>query len=125
MNYLGIDYGSSKIGLAKASGELPIATPLGVIKNKSAIFEDLEIIIASEGITEIVVGYPLSLSGEAGPQTKEVDAFIEKLRSLSIPVVKQDERFSTKSAVGGKDDDASAAALILQTYLDSHAKNNQ
>src|SRR3989338_5955028 len=99
MNYLGIDYGQSKIGLAKASSELPIATPLGVIKNKSAIFEDLEIIIAEEGITQIVVGYPLSLSGEAGPQAKEVDAFIEQLRSLSISIAKQDERVSTKTAV--------------------------
>ncbi|MDP1709347.1 MAG: Holliday junction resolvase RuvX, partial [Candidatus Komeilibacteria bacterium] len=64
--------------------------------------------------------YPLSLSGEAGEQAKEVDDFIEKLRSLSIPIAKQDERFSTKSAVAAGDDDASAAALILQTYLDSH-----
>ena len=120
MNYLGIDYGRSKIGLAKASSELRVATPLGVIKNKSAIFEDLEMIIAEEGITQIVVGYPLTLSGEVGGQAKEVDGFIDKLKTFSIPVAKQDERFSTKSAVSSGDDDASAAALILQTYLDSH-----
>src|SRR3989339_1360203 len=125
MNYLGIDYGQSKIGLAKASSELPIATPLGVIKNKSAIFEDLEIIIAEEGITQIVVGYPLSLSGKIGSQAKEVDAFIKKLRPLSIPVAKQDERFSSKSAVASGDDDASAAALILQTYLDSRREDTR
>lgn len=125
MNYLGIDYGQSKIGLSKASSELPVATPLGVIKNKSAVFEDLEMIIAEEGITQIIVGYPLTLSGEAGAQAKEVDVFIEKLRPLSIPIAKQDERFSSKSAVAKGDDDSSAAALILQTYLDSHVRNNQ
>ncbi len=65
-----------------------------------------------------MVRYPLSLSGEEGNQTKEVDEFIKQLESLKKPIHKQDERFSTRSAVGKRDDDASSATLILQTYLD-------
>lgn len=122
MNYLGIDYGQAKIGLAKAASEVPIAIPFSVLKNKATFLEDLENIVAVEDINQIIVGYPLSLAGEVGKQAKEIDSFIEKLRFLSIPIAKQDERFSSKSAVAKGDDDASAATLILQTYLDSHIK---
>jgi len=114
--YLGIDYGKSKIGLAKATSEVKIATPLRVIRG--GIIE-VKKIIQEEEVDEIVVGYPLNLSGKIGAQAKEVDVFIKQLESVEKKVYKQDERFSTRSAVSESDDDASSAALILQTYLDS------
>lgn len=120
MNYLGIDYGLAKIGLAKASEELRIATPLVVIFNGHNMLEELETIVGSEQITQIVIGYPLTMAGEVGQQAKVVDEFIEKIKVLSIPIIKQDERLSTAGAVSRGHDDASAAALILQTYLDGH-----
>lgn len=122
MNYLGIDYGQAKIGLAKAVSDAPIAIPFSVLKNKATFLEDLENIVAVEDINQLVVGYPLNLAGEVGGQAKDVDIFIEKLKFLGLPIAKQDERFSSKSAVAKGDDDASAATLILQTYLDSHIK---
>jgi putative holliday junction resolvase len=113
--YLGIDYGGSKIGLAKATSEAKVATPLSVIHNG---LEGLKRVIKEEEIDELVVGYPLSLSGELSKQTQVVNAFIASLEPLGKPIHKQDERFSTKSAVSKKDDDASAASLILQTFLE-------
>ena len=116
MNYLGIDYGKSKIGLAKATDEVKIATPLRVIRGG---INEVKKVIAEEEADEIIVGYPLNLSGKVGEQAKEVDVFIGKLESTKKKIHKQDERFSTRSAVSESDDDSSSAALILQTYLDS------
>ena len=119
MNYLGIDFGLSKIGLAKGSDALNIATPFDILSHSSNLIDDLSKIVKENEIDEIVVGFPLSLSGAENKQTKIVDDFIGKLKILGKPIHKQDERFSTRSAVSeGKDDDSSAAALILQTFLD-------
>ncbi len=117
MNYLGIDYGKSKIGLAISKGEARVAIPFKIVPSVDSIKE----IIESEEIDEIVVGYPITLSGQIGVQAIEVDKFIEKIKNFKKKIHKQDERFSTKSAkeaVLKGDEDASSAALILQTYLD-------
>jgi len=115
MNYLGIDYGSAKIGLAKATDELRIATPFSVVRKGA---REIIRIIEAEDIDEIVVGYPFNLKGEAASQAHRVDMFISELAPTGKPVHRQDERFSSRAAVAQKDDDSSAAALILQTYLD-------
>lgn len=116
MNYLGIDYGRSKIGLATAKEGIKIAMPFGVVSN----IDEIEEVIKNQNIDEIVVGYPFTLSGEVGHQAKEVDNFIKKLQKFGKEINKQDERFSTRSSVSkkGEEDDSSSAALILQTYLD-------
>ncbi|OIO49377.1 MAG: Holliday junction resolvase RuvX [Parcubacteria group bacterium CG_4_9_14_0_2_um_filter_41_8] len=122
--YLGIDYGKSKIGLAKGTDETRVATPMRILENNEKAIKLLDEIVDINEIDEIVVGYPLSLSGEVGPQAREVDAFIEEVaQAIDKPVNKQDERFSSRSAVSKGDDDASAAALILQTYLERISNN--
>jgi len=113
MNYLGIDYGRSKIGLALSKG-VKIATPFKIVSN----LEDIENVINSENIDEIVVGYPITLLGEVGKQALEVDKFIQELEKFGKKISRQDERFSTRSSFSKGEDDSSAAALILQTYLD-------
>ena len=69
--YLGIDFGQSKIGLAKAASEMRIATPLRVIHNDIG---ELKRIVAAEEIDELVVGYPLTLSGAVGSQARSLRA---------------------------------------------------
>ena len=119
MNYLAIDYGSKKIGLAKAAVELKIATPFKILQNSPRVFADLRQIIKQEEIDELVVGYPLTLKGETGKQAQAVEKFIKKMSIFNLPISRQDERFSSRGAVGSKfGNDASAAALILQSYLD-------
>lgn len=119
---LGIDFGEKKIGLALSSGNT--ALPFAVIPHDRHCVDFLEKLIAEEGITRVVVGLPFSLSGSENKHAKRVRKFIAVLSSaLSVPVVAEDERFSTKAAHAagsGSIDDAHAAAEILQTYLDAH-----
>lgn len=125
MFYLGIDWGTKKIGLALGSNETKIATPFGVVKN----FEEVLGVIQKEGIGAIVLGRPLRLGGEAGNMEKhfqefkirlETDAYIQKNK---IQIYLFDERFSTKAAnkLPGErkekaQDDAIAAMLILEDF---------
>ncbi len=121
MNYLGIDYGEAKIGLAKASDEARVAVPFRTVLNSADLIDQLERIILAEAIQHIVVGYPLMLSGDEGAATNMVDGFIEKLKTLSLPITTQDERFSTTSgSLSRERDHPAAAALILATYLEAH-----
>ena len=71
----------------------------------------------------MVVGLPLTLRGEHGFQAAETTAFVEALRAvLAVPVETYDERFTTALAAregGGSDEDARAAAHLLDGYLRS------
>ncbi len=126
MNYLGIDYGTKRIGLALASDEtspVPFATvPLSEVVK----------IITDEQIDVVVVGRPRAM-GDTDRVTaieKETQQFINNLKSqISIPVVQEDERLSSKGADAlGKefgqsgDRDAVAAMLILESYLGRQKK---
>lgn len=116
---LGIDYGSSKIGLALADTETKLAVPFKVIEtdNLKAIIQELA--QDTEDLEKIVVGLPLGLSGLETAQTKEVKKFIEELKKSSgLAVEEIDERLTTVAAKKAGGDDAVAAMYILQSYLD-------
>ncbi len=144
--FLGIDYGSSKVGLALGDSETKIATPFKVIKPQELFLEIERLIERGEGLDAAVIGLPLGLNGQETEQTKEVKNFAQELaEKISIPLVFEDERLSTVAAhkaglprrshrldrvetpasrLGGRvkagKDDAVAAMYILQTYLDRH-----
>jgi len=131
--FIGIDYGTRRIGLAKSDPTGLIASPLTtieVISNREAM-EKLTKIILQYQPAELVVGYPLSLSGDRGPKCREVDRFIEQLGKVySGPIHKVDERLSSVEAarvihahgkkVGTEKRilDRVAAVIILQRFLD-------
>jgi len=139
MPILGIDYGAKKIGLAKSDDKNRMALPLEILLNtgQDEVLARLKSICQEEQIERIVVGVPISLHPEKretfwrqkdlqNGQMKEVLSFVKWLESeFDIPIEVEDERLSTKMANGlRKDlvqkgpDDAVAAMLILQTYLD-------
>ena len=121
MNYLGVDYGTKRIGLAKAEDELKIATPLTTIPNDPNIFEKIREIVIREKISDIVLGVPVSFDGKEHRFTQEVRGFGKNLeKSVGLPVRFQNEILTTIQAEkgGSADPDASAAALILQSFLD-------
>ena len=74
-------------------------------------------------VERVVVGLPLTLRGEHGAQAVETDAFVEALRAaVDVPVETYDERFTTALAErdgGAADEDARAAAHLLESYLRS------
>ncbi|MFC1510881.1 Holliday junction resolvase RuvX [Candidatus Margulisiibacteriota bacterium] len=126
---LGLDYGEKRIGVAVSDLLGLTAQPLMVISDIS----ELEPILKRyEQVDKIIVGLPKRLSGEIGPAGQKVLAFMEQLKSkLALPVEIWDERLTTAAAEKTlisaglsrqkrkKVIDKSAAALILQSYLDS------
>jgi len=126
MTILGLDYGEKKIGVAKSAGSL--AVTFCIIQNDKILFQRIKEICEQQNIEKIVVGVPYPHSGNASDQQKKSEQFVKDLKQeLSIDVVAEDERMSSQMAqklgVGlkrGEEDDAIAAMLVLQSYLDKH-----
>ena len=131
---LGIDYGERRIGLAVSDHTHVIAQPLTTLirEDSGAWWDRLAAIIAEQEVDAIVVGYPRTLRGTASRQTEAVDRFITRLQDRQpVPVHRYDERLTSVAArkaltqqgikTGHRKEavDRTAAALILQDYLDS------
>ncbi len=109
-----------------------LASPLTIInrRDESRDIEAIIDIISQQQVGRVIVGLPYSLDGSLGEQAEKVKAFTRKLVSrLQVPLEYRDERLTTvmaerlRRAVKGKKtgkagDDAQAAAIILQGYLD-------
>lgn len=127
--FLAIDYGEKKIGLATGDTDTKIASPFKILENTAALFNDLKLICQSEKITKIVLGVPVGLKGVKSGQYKQVISFGDKLsKTLGFEVLQQDENLSSSYAqkllLGTKSkgkDDAVAAMIVLQSYLDSQS----
>ncbi|MET0263682.1 MAG: Holliday junction resolvase RuvX [Rariglobus sp.] len=132
MRFLGIDYGSRRIGLAYGD-ELGIATPLPALVDAEPKKrrEALAVVVKQRRITELVVGYPYNMDGSVGFKAKEVDGFADSLkREFGLPVNFIDERLTSHMAEAGLNQkqlreirgqgivDSRAAAIILQDFLD-------
>jgi putative Holliday junction resolvase len=133
-NYLGVDYGTKRTGLAWAD-ELGIALPIGAIPGvrEDGWVEKFGEVVVEKKIDEIIVGYPIHMDGTVGRRAKEVDLFIVGLEEkFNLPVHRVDERLTSlaaeesmgkKSAKRKKQDlgkiDASAAGLILRDFIEN------
>ena len=134
---MSIDYGSSKIGLALSDPLKIIAKPFETIDNISDE-KSLEIICSMVDkylISEIVIGLPITLKNSVSKQTSIVEKFIELLKKeLSVKITIVDERLSSieakkslikqgiKTGHNKKEIDKTAAALFLQSYLNTIGK---
>lgn len=129
MRILGVDYGSKRIGLAISDENASLAFPKTVLLNNDRIMDEIRAIIESESVGKIVVGDP----GE-NTIASAVKTFAERLvEKFGLPVIMENEFMTSLhvSQAGGKKPiarqekqdrspkrDDSAAALILQRYLD-------
>lgn len=129
---LGLDLGQSRIGVAISDPDRRMAVPLGTVRTGAP--EDVKAIAAmvkEHGVTAIVVGHPLSLSGRKGEAADHAEKFARALRGfLGLPVILHDERLTSVEAerhlshagIKGRKRrnvvDQTAATLILQAYLD-------
>lgn len=105
MNYLGIDFGTKRVGLSIYSDDVKIILPLPAILSvdDDKKFEEILHIVKLEKISIIAVGYPINMDGTIGEKAKAVEIFIEKLgRKLSndIKIFKVDERLTSEEATG-------------------------
>ncbi len=134
---LGLDVGARRIGVA-------VTDPLGITaqgldtiqrQNKRLDFGQLESVIRQYEVQEIVVGYPLRLSGEIGIQAEKMTLFAEELKKrFQIPVHLYDERLTSAEAnrvlreseisieKRAKAVDRMAAVLILQAWMETRSR---
>jgi putative Holliday junction resolvase len=131
MKYLGIDYGTKRVGVALSDDSATLARPVAVLKNTPSLVSELEDIIAREEVGGIVIG-----SSEGNKVERAIMELVGVLTlATMLPVETMNEAFSSVEAHGSKgkermharstkapekpdDLDARAAAVILQRHLD-------
>ena len=130
---LGLDLGQARIGVAISDPDRRVALPLGTVRTGAP--EDVKAIasiVREQEVEAVVVGHPLSMSGQSREAADHAERFAEALRGfLGLPVHLQDERLSTVQAerdlaargLRGRERreviDQTAATVILQAYLDA------
>lgn len=134
MKYLGIDYGTKRIGLAMSDELGMLATPHKTIDTKDAVVYIVSLCELNH-VDAIIIGKSLDSSGLQNEVQFSINDFASKIKdNIKIPVYFQDESFSshvahgtqgkevfnsTKKKINKTDNlDARAAAVILQRYLD-------
>ena len=123
---LAFDFGLKRIGVAVGEPELRTAHPLGAVSR----FSQIESLVSEWKPAALVVGVPLSVSGEPHAMTRQARDFARRLeRRFKLPVARVDERFSSKEAetrlrgtrAKKGEIDSVAAQLILEQYFDEAA----
>lgn len=131
MRYLGVDYGSSKIGLALSDEAGTMGFPHSIIMNTPRQVDELCALLAKENVGAVVIGESRSLAGADNPIAKDARALGGLLAERAgVPVFYESEVFTSAEARRAPEKepksravksrapvDASAAALILTSYL--------
>jgi putative holliday junction resolvase len=125
MRVLALDYGSARCGCALSDPTGTVATPIDVVERPGTRrgLVRLRALVRERDVKRVVVGLPLSLSGEDTDQTREARAFAGHLAErlgAEIPVEVYDERLTTRLAqrTGGRaSEDSRAAAHLLEGWL--------
>ena len=124
MKYLCLDYGSKKIGVSISDETGILAFPLKIIsnKNKEKSLEEILQIVKEKNIKEIVIGESLKHTGAPNDILEEAKSFAKHISEISdLKIHFEKEWYSTVEARrydDRKDADDSAAAIILQRFLD-------
>ena len=120
-NLLGIDFGERFVGIAikKSNVSIPYAHKIIDVK-KTELITEIKETIEKEGISTIIIGYPIGLNNNPSRMSKLVDNFIENdlKNNFDLPIKKVDERLTSKIIDINTDkrhDDLSAVKL-LETY---------
>lgn len=135
---LALDPGEARIGVAVSDDLGLYAHPRPAIRTRSQheAVVAVQNLVRDEGIAEVVIGLPLTLSGERGHQAEATRPFVEAIRAaLTVPVREVDERLSsaqaasTRPELSGRRDgtlDSASAAVVLQGVLDArHRRVNR
>lgn len=121
--FLGIDVGEARIGIARGNSAARLAEPLKTIEAFQAEVE-LERLIKENSVSALVIGLPRGLDGSETDQTQVVRNWAKSIQTkISLPFYWQDEALTSHRAESSKQNktvgnDAVAAAIILQDFLD-------
>jgi putative holliday junction resolvase len=133
MRYLGIDYGTKRVGVALSDEEGKIAFPHAVYASDEKLLSEIARLVEENDIENVVIGESKDYSGEDNPLMGDIIAFAKNLKEIvPVKVVFEPEvltsaaarrQFESAEVRSRKEKkvrlvDASAAALILQAYLD-------
>lgn len=134
MRVLALDVGDRRVGVAVSDPLGMCARPLTVVvrRSREQDYGAISALVDEYEVSRVVVGHPLELHGEVGPQARRVERYAAGLAEhLAVPIVLWDERLSTSEAErmlheAGESSrqyrgrlDAVAAAVILQSYLNA------
>jgi len=137
---MALDVGGRRIGVALSDTTRVLASPLTTLRAepRDRVLSEIAALVQRHEVVEVVVGLPLTLSGEIGPQAHLIQLFVERLKGvLNAPIHMFDERLTTVAAermmldLGMKPEqrkariDEVAASIILQDFLDSTRPRGQ
>lgn len=123
MRMMGIDYGEKRIGIAISDENGRFAFPYSVVENDRKIIERIKKICQEKEVSKIVLGQSLDYKGQPNPIMEDIEKFKNNLgKEINLPVIYHPEVLTTREAerVQGESKmiDASAAALILKSFID-------
>jgi putative Holliday junction resolvase len=140
---LGLDVGERRVGIAISDPTGTVVRPLQTLIRgaRAEDFAAIAALVAEHHVELVVVGQPLSLDGSEGPQARRIARYAQRLADqLPVPIVFWDERYTTVAAEeimlqnrskrrrrqsrAEGEVDAIAAAVILQSYLDSQERGS-
>ncbi len=140
MRVVGLDIGEVRTGVAVSDPEERVANPITVLDTKRLLADPrpLRELVRESDVGMLVVGLPLTMAGEEGPQARRVRELGDRLADLlRLPVEYADERLSSAEAqrvlrAAGRTEreqrgiaDMIAAALLLQTWLDARGRQER
>ena len=125
MRLLGIDYGTKRVGIALTDDQGMMAFPLTVIPNDPALIKSIEEIVLNNKVEKIVIGHSLDRDGKPNPIHARVEELIQDLTlRTGLPVELEPEQYTTQEATRLQEKseltDASAATIILNSYITKH-----
>jgi len=128
MRILGIDYGTKKVGLAMTDESGQMAFPYEVVKNDDNLLKSLVELCEEKSVAEIVIGHSIHKTGEDNVVQAAINELITDLTlETGLPIHLEPEQYTTKAAerIQGhsKHTDASAAAIILDSFLNKRTNS--
>ncbi len=123
---LGLDIGDRHIGTAIGNTITRTATPLSDLPNNHSLVEQLLLLQQQYNFSKIVIGLPITVTGQHGTQAHKVKELVETLRdAIATEIILEDERFTTQSAAkylqkhpeSTASIDAISAQFILEGWL--------
>ena len=126
MKIFGLDIGNRRVGVAVLDTDTNVPMPLITLENNRSLINELKKLIIEHGVESLIIGMPLTLAGHKGQQAMRVLEVVKKIKlKLNTPVIFEDERLTSKTAVKRLRDvgyvkadiDAVAAIIILENWM--------